>query len=537
MSIIPLSRTLSPLKGLTQKAKPIIDITLHDEQEGSFVPSYTTLDKIEGEVSITAPVNMDFEDIRITFQGATRSYVEKIATSAPTNGRTHATHNFLRLVQPIPESSLPQSRILEAGRKYTFSFTFVVPERLLPQACTHERDNEQIQEEHLSLPPSFGDPMMASDGKTLMDDLAPDMAVISYALRVIITRRQDNGSKPFNIADSLKKLRIIPAVNELPPLDVPSGKDCDYTLRKEKDLKKGMFKGKLGRLTVEAAQPKSLQLFPVKSKSSCPITTMVVFNLRFDPAEEGAQPPRLGSLVNKLKVNTFYASAPMRGFPLKSNSLIYDTQRGHHVETLSLSSRCVQSAQWHAHQDSSSPSQQIRRDSALSINSVTNGFPEPSSAYAGKRFYTAKILVPVNLPANKTFTPTFHSCLVSRVYALDLTLSVHTPSTTVSVPSMHLKIPVQISSEGNLDAHATISEGEAHAIAAREADNVFMPRIVGAPSPEYTERAELVSSTRQVGFDRSEDMVAPPGYSMLAGGRSSMGLGMERQVGIVPARG
>jgi len=460
--------------------------------------------------------------------------VEKIASTAPTNGRTQAYHNFLRLTQPINDASFPHPRIAEAGQTYRFPFHFVVPERLLPQSCTHSRESEHVHDAHLQLPPSLGDPMLASDGRSLLDDLAPDMSSISYTIKVRIVQSRERGGKPIVLADSAKKLRIIPATEEHPHLNITDGMDEDYTFRKEKDLKKGIFKGKLGRLTMEAAQPKSLRLPPPRSESTCSPTTMATVNLRFDPADESAQPPRLGQLWNRLKVATFFGTLPMRNFPTKASVGSYDSQRGLFVETLNLSSRCVESAQWIQH-TSSTPPTPIRRDSAFSISSATS-IPKPSSAYAGRIFYTAKILVPITLPKNRTFTPTFHSCLVSRIYALDFSLSMHTPGTSVSAPTMQIKLPLQITSAGNLFAQPEISAAEAEAIAAREADGFFNPRSVAPPSPEYTERADSVQPSSQSMIQMMSSAAPPPGYSTF-GPTHGMSMPIPRPVRVSSACG
>lgn len=485
MTMRPSEVRRSSLVGLTMKTKPTIDITLNDVQEGNVVPLYTTLDKIEGIVSISAPVDLNFDDIHITFQGASRTYVERVATTASINARSNAYHNFLRLSQPIKETDLPGDRVLKAGQTYKFPFTFVVPDKLLPQSCTHVRDNERVLDAHLQLPSSLGDPMMASDGKVLLDDLTPAMAVISYAIRVIIIRRSQEGrSKPSVLIDSVKKLRIIPAVHEAPPMPLSGTTDDDYTMRKEKELKKGLFKGKLGKLTVETIQPSSLRLpFTRSNTLTSPVTTMAVVNVRFDPLEESTKPPRLGNLVAKLKVSTIFATTALRDFPCRANSYVYDSQRGVFVESINLSSRNVESAQWTQHNT------RERHNSAISISG------ELSSPSASKAFWTSQILVPINLPTNaKTFVPTFHSCLISRVYSLDLNLGVHAATTSVSSSTMHLRIPLQISAEGNPDARPTISEEEMQAIAARNLDAELTPRSVAPPSPEYTEHADIVRS-------------------------------------------
>ena len=170
--------SLAKLKDLVLSPKPVVEVTLTDDQKDAFVPQYTSLDEIKGEVSITASCDMSFDDIYISFEGSTRTFVEKIASTSPTTGRTDAFHNFVRLVEPIGPSAFPNSKVIEAGKVYKFPFTFVVPDSLLPQACTHAKRPGFPEGGHLKLPPSLGDPMVVSVGKSQMDDMAPDMGSI-----------------------------------------------------------------------------------------------------------------------------------------------------------------------------------------------------------------------------------------------------------------------------------------------------------------------------------------------------------------------
>ena len=481
------------VKNIGQKSKPTIEISLCDEQQDSFIPSYTTLDEIKGEISVSAPVDTTFDDVFITFEGATRTYVEKLATTSPTNGRTEAFQSFLRLVQPMCPDTFPEPRVLEAGKVYKFSFNFIVPERLLPQSCTHPKQSTFPEGGHLALPPSLGDPMVAIMGKSLMDDMSPDMGTIAYAVKCRITNGRGVTGKIRILTETSKKLRVIPAVPEAPPLSVEGGLKDDYKLRKEKTIKKGLFKSKLGRLVMESVQPNSLRLPPVRSNSESSVTTMATVKVRFDPADETSQPPRLSNLQAKLKVATFFASVPMQDLPGKSSDFHFSSVKGIFVEAVNLSSRCLANQGWEKHNDSSATATPIRRDSALSTISISAAnIPSPSTAYKGKIFYTAHIVVPISLPkGNKVFVPSFHSCLISRVYALDLFLSLVTPSASVSDPSIHLKLPIQISSEGNPHARPTISAEEANAIAARDANDFFSPRSVAPPDAQFTEQAEL----------------------------------------------
>jgi hypothetical protein len=137
---------------------------------------------------------------------------------------------------------------------------------------------------------------------------------------------------------------------------------------------------------------------------------------------------------------------------------------------------------------------------------------EPSSYYTGGPFYTAEVVVPICLPKHKVFTPSFHSCIVSRSYTIEFTLSYHTPGTNVSNPSVVLKVPLHISSEGSApgpeaDGRA-LTESELQAAAEREIDNDFFAAAgLDPPSPEYTEQPARAS----LGM-RHASVAAPPSY-------------------------
>ena len=382
--------------------------------------------------------------------------------------------------------------------------------------------------------------MVAKEGgKSLLDDMAPDMGVISYAVKVRITKGRNDSGKHMMLAEESRKLRVIPAVFEWPPLHVAGGQHDDYKLRKEKDIKKGMFKGRLGRLSIESTQPQSLRLPSVRNEDSRPTTTMATVNLRFDPTSETSCPPRLNQLNTKVKVSTYFSSVPNREIPKKSSEYWYSSVKGASSLSVNLSSRCLASVEWERHEKSSDP---IQRDSAFSsLSGPGTAIPQPSEAYFGKSFYTATVVVPITLPkGSKTFVPSFHCCLVSRTYALELYLSVSNPGIQ---PTLHLRLPIQISAEGS-DAQPTISDEEAAAITAREANGFFTPRSMSAitPIPEYSERdfggrgmhtssptySPIAGITHRGSLsravDRGYDSDNPPGYSTLSRRAQSMAI-------------
>ncbi|KAI9816984.1 MAG: hypothetical protein M1832_004968 [Thelocarpon impressellum] len=523
-SLATRNTVASQMRSLAQMGQPSIDIELND-QRGAYMSSYTTSDRLHGQVSITAPHDSRFDDIHITLEGSSKTFVENLSATSTINSRSRAFHTFLKLTQPITESQYPQPRVAEAGRTYEFPFTFVIPDQLLPTSCSHKCESEQLHQAHLQLPPSLGDPELAGDGTKLLDDMAPKMSRISYAIKVKITRHRESDGKEILLADKAKKLRIVPASEEEPPVNVEDN-SRDYVMRREKTLKKGIFKGKLGRVSMEAAQPKAAVLAPPNALSPCPTTTMAKVVLRFDPASEDVVPPRLGVLASKLKANTYFASTPMKEYSAPANAYL-ERNRGLFSDTVPLSSRCVESAKWERHD----AGETLRRDSAFSVMSTTSDtvLPKPSAGYSGEAFYTATLVVPVTLPKDKAFVPTFHSCLVARIYQLELSLSLHRPGSSMTTSTLHLCLPLQVSAASNAEAVTPAATAE------READAFFQPRAISVPSEDFLGTATALlpgqSAVANIGTN------APPGYSFFAGASHGMPVRIPSPEGFSPGCG
>ncbi|KAJ4292639.1 hypothetical protein N0V90_009302 [Kalmusia sp. IMI 367209] len=381
------------------------------------------------------------------------------------------------------------------GEKYTFPFVFAIPAQLLPKACPHSVVSDYVRDTHLMLPPSLGDAELSGFGGILLDDMAPEMAKISYGVKVRIMQVHEGENKLSLLTQKTRKVRVKPAFEEQPPLNMDGNKA--YRPRLERSIKKSLFKGKAGTLIAQASQPKPLTIPGARTLDAKPITTRAKIILRFDPAEENSLPPKLGSLKTNIKVSTFYSSAPRNNFPTREG-LSYDRTQGAYTDTISLSTMCIgTSPKWEKQPASASPlpeDDDSRRDSgisdcsSISTASTTFEIPRPSANYKKGSFYTACILVPITLPLNKNFLPTFHSCLVSRTYALSMNLSVHAPG--LSDPTLSLKVPLQVCAEGSAtgNENARARSEEAAGVLA-EADRIFSPRSVAPPMqdlpPDY----------------------------------------------------
>ncbi|RAH74843.1 arrestin (or S-antigen), N-terminal domain protein [Aspergillus aculeatinus CBS 121060] len=477
-----VSQSSSSVGRFSVRSRPKVNIDLDGQHDG-LVNVYTTGDTIKGTVTVTVDHDTRFDELEITFEGTSRTSVER--QSMP--GRTGAYQTFLRLRQPIEDAAYPTPRILEAGRTYDFPFVFVVPQRLLPHVCSHPKTNIHVEQSHTMLPPTFGDPMLASDGKSLLDDLTPDMCRISYIVRATLQRNplSQNGSID-TLASIGKKVRVVPMVDEEPPLNITDDETL-YCVRKEKDVKRGFMRGKQGRIVVAASQPKPIQLNPTSNDDTSIVSTVATVHLRFDPLGN-EEPPRLGTVWSRLRATTFYSAEPWGDYPSTSSIRTWaQVGRGMFTEAVPLSTMCVASAQWTKHTSADAP----RRDSMHSTSS-TESLPGPSASFSGNIFYTASVVVPITLPKSKTFVPTFHSCLVARIYSLELSLSYHTPNANILTPTTSLKIPIQLTCQPQVDARPKNTVVE---ITQEEVNAEFFsprsiaPRWISEPEvtpPEYT---------------------------------------------------
>lgn len=355
---------------------------------------------------------------------------------------------FLKLSQPVVETSLPTPRIAEKGRRYTFPFVFVVPERLLSTACSHRHKNAAVEDAHLRLPPSLNDGTTPLYGGYPYDDISPDMTLISYAITVRVLKYRGSDNQIITIAEQSRKIHILPAYEDLPPA-VLEPADKDIVLRQERKIRKGFLKGKLGKLTVEAQQPSPLH---TTTNAACPPTTKVPLTLTFYPAGAASGPPALNSISTKLRTNTFFSTNPIMYIPAPRH-IGLDGALGRHYESSYIGVQNLSGVKWTPHSE------------------VPGG---------SINCYTTKLTVPIVAPKGKYLVPTFHSCFISRQYSIDVHIDVNTPRYNMGThPGVTLKIPLQVS---NPITAEELSEEDA-----MDVESFFTPRRITLPTETLTQ--------------------------------------------------
>ncbi|GME46045.1 Arrestin (or s-antigen) n-terminal domain containing protein [Neofusicoccum parvum] len=373
---------------------------------------YSTGDEIAGEVVVTPNDDVHVDDLDISLIGYTQTRLDSFGPSPTMSLPSITEKRFLHLEQPT-EKSLG-GMILKANRPYFFPFNFTVPEQLLPSSCPSCNSDD-----HLLLPPTMGGGQHWEHNGEVLDDPTPSMVKVSYKITAKLVY-----SKQYALSDlssSSHKVCIVPEFPEAPPLFLRDA--SEYRLRQEKAFSRGFLKGRSGSLVMEAQQPSALK-GGLRMEWSPASTSLV---LRFDPAAEDCLPPPLEDVKRKIQAATVFRGGQMED-PI-FGQLARATQRSY-SEAIHLPSLHVSGARWQKHGPSWAHEQLHG-----------GGRPDvvaPSSSYSGEAYYLLKLSIPIEYPAGKALVPTFNSCLVSRTYRLDLTL------TFSSLSSLTVRVPLQL---------------------------------------------------------------------------------------------
>ncbi|KAI1404627.1 hypothetical protein F4819DRAFT_93788 [Hypoxylon fuscum] len=463
------------VRKLSIKTKPSMDIQINNHYRSKV---YTTGSEVSGHVTITSQSDVRFDVLQIVLLGISKTRID--AVNIP-----HATsHTFLKLIMPIPESTYPVPRIFEGGMTYTVPFTFVIPSTLTLNACNHHVANESVQEHHVRLPPTVG--------SWEKDDFAPNMSRIQYAIKARAYRDDEVGIST-KLMEAGREIRVLPAVPEDAPLNITKHDDM-YTMSKSKTLRKTIISPKSGKVTITATQPSAAMLSPDGQTIT---STTVPLDLEFVPSSGDARPPKVTGISSKVTAVTYYSAGGINHYPNLKNwhRSLGSEGRGSYSGTTSVIAGPVGEIRWDKHLTA-----QARRDSGYGSETLSSSDSDQSPRTAPKQrskgsssspvFHTARLQVSVQLPTHKkTFLPTFHSCIASRVYVLWVTVTLVSGGASAHVT---LAVPLQIgvgSSVPRVDPAEqppTFEEFEQ-----AEADMYLRPRVMSLPTIDFHHGAAL----------------------------------------------
>ncbi|CAK7264214.1 hypothetical protein SEPCBS57363_000966 [Sporothrix epigloea] len=505
---------------------------------------FTSGDSITGSVRVVPQHNIPFNELEIILLGTSHTGGDQIS------GPVKSSHIFLKLFMPVDENTYPDPRVLEMGHTYTFPIHFVVPHHLTLSACAHKVSSPHVHSHHMRLPPTLGRGNgIGAVAAWERDDMAPEMAHVEYVIKARVFRdtMKDGDSSTISrsvVLEASQPIRILPASQIDPPLAVTSI-DRAYKLQSSKTLRKGLFaRSKLGRVTAStgihcsAPLPTPIILRP-DGVSTAPYTAAV--QLSFDPARPDIPPPCVTGVSAKLTAYTHYSTNGISTFPnlgdwARTDNMVME-RRGVYKTSVSLLNKPLDNFQWEANVDIG------RRDSGYyssdcgSADDLTTARKPGSSPLSPTTpsqtvGYAAKIMVPLELPTQKrTFLPTFHSCIVSRTYSLQLSVTMIPassaspsstfPSTTApssgSATTMSITVPIQVViGDMTQNINQMLFMGQTiggavgqfqqlqyddedteglpsfeHALEEAEADAHLIPRVMAVPDAQYQQTSML----------------------------------------------
>ncbi|RFU73228.1 arrestin [Trichoderma arundinaceum] len=436
---------------------------------------YTSGSTIAGHVAVHVLRDTSFDSLDIVFVGISATRLDFVQQYP-----SHSFRPFLKIRMPIQESELPEGRLFRAGCEYKIPFHFVVPHQLTIGACNHTCLSPDVRDRHLRLPPSLG----AWDA----DDQAPDMTQIEYAINAKAI--QHGNGTAVKVLEAHHVLKVLPSLPEDAPLDI-TFRDEWYKLSKTKTIRKSLFSSKTGQFTASALQPNAVMLSADGHKSSM---TTVRVNMEYAPSSAETAPPKINSVTGKLVSTTFFSAVPVDHLPnLGSRTNCESTPCLNYTTTHSLFTLPVESVSW-MQQDASSHS---RRDSGYSSTVVEGDASETDASERRRRqssngksskkpkLSTVKHTTDLEIPFTvsnsnkKLFLPSFHSCLISRTYTLQLSLSVGPTNTAIAL-AVPLQIGVETIYEPQGDELPSFESALAQA-EGEEADAYLQPRVMHVP--------------------------------------------------------
>jgi hypothetical protein len=435
---------------LKEPSRPAAVLTVNIEVDDQ--RTFTTRERIIGKLTIKPWIDTAFEKLEIKLQGISRTYGRRIVPHAP-NARTVTTaHRFLELTQPDLAQCFPDDKVFRSGRHYTFPFEFAIPDRMLPATCRHVVESPGIHELHTLMPPSLGDRQAGE-----ANDYAPRRVSVKYRViaRVFKAEGPAGHSEMEMLAFDSKRIQFMPS--DVVPMPVPEESNHIYHVGRYIPLRKLLVK-QLGNLAVTSVQASTFRVQKAHSGVwHSDLSGQVRLELMFIPAFDGAEPPKQIELSGIFRTETTSAVSPLVQLPSTDPWLGPGLDR-HTAPSVILSSQAVGNISWTKVSAAGTES----GEKCPSYEALPSG--RPPQYPRSNSHYSAEIVASLAAAVGCSLVPTFHSCLISRTYSIDLRLSTRI-LTFGSFSNMRLKVPVLVAYENNDFRRDSVTEtAEANAM-------------------------------------------------------------------------
>lgn len=436
---------------------------------------FTSGSVIRGLVTITATRTTVVAAVDVSLTGVTIIALDSIGDFRSSR------HQFLALKMPPLDRYLPPNGVLAAGANISIPFDFTVPHRLSISACIHSDhsrwsspDADTIErdtiERHTRPPPSSG-----SWGS---QDKIPGRTRISYDIsaEVALVPESSDSIVSDTIFERAKRpVSVLPSLPEDPPLhpsawghgaavghredvgqhDVEKADACVCSTKKVHGSRFRLgLKRSVGTVTAIAKQPRAVRL---TSDGDGALGSCAHVRFEFLPSRAGAAPPEIRVKSGKMLSKTKYTWTDSKLQP-RSEQSAHRTYAHHSVHPIMCLS--PENAEWASldleqargqsmgRRRSSASSGPTQRSTSSTIRDDDDDDDDGSSVHdaAAAGVYTTTLAIPFALLKKGPgfHVPTFHSCLISRAYTLQLTFAVGAAKSNIS-----LVVPLQVSVQGS----------------------------------------------------------------------------------------
>lgn len=140
------------------------------------------------------------------------------------------------------------------------------------------------------------------------------------------------------------------------------------------------------------------------------------FILCYRPHRANHHLPKLNNVAGSLVIKNYYALTPWNDIP--SEEVLCNPHRALCEYSIGLPERTYGPIDWVRQSTGHSASEIAELDE----HTLPPPYSRDKSGQGEQVFYTADLSFPLMLPSDKSFVPTFHSCLASRMYELRVRL-------------------------------------------------------------------------------------------------------------------
>lgn len=413
------------LSWCTRESSPAASLALELEIDNK--RTFTTLERFTGKLTIRAQVDTSFDKLDIKLVGISRTFGRRVVPQAPSARTVTTAHRFLELTQPDALFGFPEHRRFRAGRVYELPFEFAIPDRMLPSTCRHAVASPCVHRLHTSMPPSFGDNEVGE-----ATDYAPRHTSIKY--RVVASVESTESATNCQIASCSEGICFKPSSEAFAPF--VGAWEPALRLGKEMSLKK-LWTRSSGNLIVTSIQASPFLIKDVNSVVwRSELSGSIKIKLKFYPAYDGAEPPKQIDLSSILRTKTTSAVSPLPQLPSEDPWQGPEVDQ-HTAPSVILSPQAIGGIEWI--QDPEKVDQ--NDEECPSYEAASSG--ESSRNGSLRHCYSAQIMASFDAAIGFSLVRTFHSCLISRAYEVELKLSV-SGSANIFSPAMRLTHPVRI---------------------------------------------------------------------------------------------